>query len=542
MDKPSQPEDPVRPKNPDGADSTPNWQTLASRLRAVSELTADCCWMRIEHPDGRSEREWITGSFERMTGYGTEEFSDLGLQRLVHPDDLSFALGRVKGPEGISEHQFRILTKSGEVRWLEERMRVQPREDGALVVFGSTRDITAQKIAEENLRETRVRQHQSQKMEALGMLAGGMAHDFNNLLTVIIGYGEFVRESGPFDSDVADGVTEMCVAAERASELTRQLLTFSRQHPMASRVADLNALTADTIKMLRRLVPSSIDLSTVLEPELPNVRLDVAQFEQVLVNLVVNARDALGGTGRIEIHTRRVRMNRGSSSGCVEDPTGDHVLFRVRDNGCGIAAEDLPRIFEPFFTTKDTGKGTGFGLAAVYGTVAQSGGSIHVESEVGEGTSFSVFLPLAPTRTEVRELHPGRARDESRGNEAILIVDDEDRVRRLLGQTLTRQGYPVKEAGLPTDAVRMSEEHQGRIHLLLTDMVMPEMNGRELAARIREDRPDMQVLYMSGYPADDQASDEALDVDNNFIAKPMAMQDLGRMVRKVLESNRGAPN
>jgi len=542
MGKPNQPGDDPIEGDQEGTGSAPNWETLASRLRAVSELTADCCWMRLEYPDGRSHREWITGSFERLTGYGTEEFSDIGLQRLVHPDDLSFALGRVKGPEGISEHQFRIVTKSGELRWLEERMRVNRREDGVLVVFGSTRDITLQKTAEEELRESKVRQHQSQKMEALGMLAGGIAHDFNNLLTVIMGYGEFVRESEHVKPDLADGVNEMCLAAERAAELTRRLLTFSRQHPMVPLVADLNKLISDTIKMLRRLVPSSIDLVTSLASALPRVKLDVAQFEQVLVNLVVNARDALGGTGRIEIHTRRVRMNRGDSSGCVEDPTGDRVLFRVRDNGCGIAAEDLPRIFEPFFTTKDTGKGTGFGLAAVYGTVAQSGGSIHVESEVGEGTSFSVFLPLAPTRTEVRESHLGRARDESRGNEAILIVDDEDRVRRLLGQTLTRLGYRVMEAGLPTDAARMSEEHQGRIHLLLTDMVMPEMNGRELAARIREDRPDMQVLYMSGYPAEDQANAEALDVDNNFIAKPMAMQDLGRMVRKVLESDRGAPS
>ena len=368
------------------------------------------------------------------------------------------------------------------------------------------------------------------------MLAGGMAHDFNNLLTVIIGYGEFVRESGPFDSDVADGVTEMCVAAERASELTRQLLTFSRQHPMASRVADLNALTADTIKMLRRLVPSSIDLSTVLEPELPNVRLDVAQFEQVLVNLVVNARDALEGTGRIEITTRRVRMNPASASRCEGDPAGDHVLFQVRDNGCGIASEDLPRIFEPFFTTKGKGKGTGFGLAAVYGTVAQSGGWVHVESEVGEGASFSVFLPVVQGAAETRAPESEPARQERGGSETILVVEDDDEVRQLLVQTLVRLGYQVMESGHPAEAVKMSEAHEGQIDLLLTDMVMPELNGRELAASIRGDRSDVRVLYMSGYPADHDRDVVPLDVESNFIGKPMTMQNLGRMVRKDLNS------
>ncbi|MAB88940.1 MAG: hybrid sensor histidine kinase/response regulator [Planctomycetes bacterium] len=542
MKQPNQPEDEAIVGEGEEAGSVPDWRILASRLKAVSELTADCCWMRLEYPDGRSYREWITGSFARLTGYGTEEFSDIGLQRLVHPDDLSFALGRVKGPEGISEHEFRIVTKSGEVRWLEERMRVERREDGVLMVFGSTRDITVQKTAEDALRESRVQQHQSQKMEALGMLAGGVAHDFNNLLTVIMGNGELVLESEGLEPDLMDCGKEMCVAAERAAELTRQLLTFSRQHPMVPRVADLNGLISDTMKMLRRLVPSSIDLVTALDPALPRVKLDVSQFEQVLINLVVNARDALGGAGRIDIDTRRVRMNQERLSGYAEDPEGEHVLFRVRDDGCGIAPEDLPRIFEPFFTTKATGKGTGFGLAAVYGTVAQSGGWIDVESELGEGTSFSVFLPVALAEPQVQGVRPSRAQETTGGSESVLIVEDEHRVRRLLNRTLTRLGYRVMETGRPADAVAMSENYEGEIHLLLTDMVMPEMNGRELAARIREGRPDVRVLYMSGYPADDQEGAEPLDVDNNFIAKPMTLQNLGRMVRKVLESGDDAPS
>ena len=526
----------------EGTGSTPNWKTLASRLRAISELTADCCWMRIEYPDGRSRREWITGSFERLTGYAPEEFSDLGLQKLVHPDDLSFALARVLGPEGISEHEFRIVTKKGEVRWLEERMLVDRREDGVLVVFGATRDITVQKTAEEAFKETRTQQHQSQKMEALGMLAGGVAHDFNNLLTVIMGYGEFVHGSEKLDPSLAECVKEMCLAADRAAELTHQLLTFSRQHPMVPRVVDLNGLISDTIKMLQRLVPPTIQLATVLAPELPNVNLDVSQFEQVLVNLVVNARDALGGVGRIEIETRRVRLEQERLSSHVEDPEGGHVLFRVKDDGCGIASKDLPRIFEPFFTTKDSGKGTGFGLAAVYGTIAQSGGLVHVESEVGEGTSFSVFLPVASAQLEVKRASPSPSPEDAGGGELILIVEDEHRVRRLLSETLSRLGYRVMDTGRPVDALAMSRSCERTIHLLLTDMVMPEMSGRELAARVREDRPDTRVLFMSGYPAEEQDNAEPLDVDANFIAKPMTSCELIRMVRKVLDRGPGSPS
>jgi len=541
MEPLNQPEDDLTVDAEEETSSAPNWETLAGRLKAVSELTADCCWMRIQYPDGRSHREWITGSFERLTGYDPEEFSDIGLQRLVHPDDLSFALGRVNGPEGISEHEFRIVTKSGEVRWLEERMRVDRRQDGGLIVFGATRDITTQKATEDALKETRIQQHHSQKMEALGMLAGGVAHDFNNLLTVIMGYGELLHENEKLDPSLVESAKEVSLAASRAAGLTRQLLTFSRQHPMVPRVVDLNELISETTKMLRRLIPSTIDLVTVLDPELPRVKLDVSQFEQVLVNLVVNARDALGGTGRITIDTHRVQMEAERLSRYVEDPNGRHVLFRVKDDGCGIASKDLPRIFEPFFTTKGSGKGTGFGLAAVYGTVTQSGGLVHVESKVGEGTSFSIFLPVTSAQTEVEEASPGPARADKGGGESILIVEDEDRVRRLLSKTLSGLGYRVMETGRPVDAVTMSRSYEGTIHLLLTDMVMPEMSGRKLAARIRQDRPDVRVLFMSGYPADDQQGAEPLDVGNNFIAKPMTPHELVRMVRKVLERGRSAP-
>jgi len=235
-----------------------------------------------------------------------------------------------------------------------------------------------------------------------------------------------------------------------------------------------------------------------------------------------------------------VRVNQERPSGHVNDPDGEHVLFRVRDDGCGISPEDLPRIFEPFFTTKDTGKGTGFGLAAVYGTVVQSGGWIDVESEQGEGTCFLVFLPVAPAEPEVQGARPNQTEQDAGGSESILLVEDEHRVRLLLSQALTRLGYRVMETGSPADALAMSASHEGELHLLLTDMVMPEMSGRELAALIRDARPEVRVLYMSGYPAGEQVGAEPLVVDNNFISKPMTLQSLGQMVRKVLDSDLGA--
>jgi two-component system cell cycle sensor histidine kinase/response regulator CckA len=468
-------------------------ETLASRLRVVSELTADCCWMRLEHPDGSREREWITGSVERLTGYTPAEFAELGLQKLVHPDDLPFALDRVMAPEGLSEHEFRIITKTGQVRWLEERMRTEQREDGMLVAFGATRDITVQKKAETAFRETRDQQQQSQKMEALGMLAGGVAHDFNNLLTVMIGYGELVLMDGELKPELVEGVKEMRLAAERAAELTRQLLTFSRKHPMVARVTDVNALISDTTKMLRRLVPSHMDLVALLDPDLPGVSLDSGQFEQVLVNLVVNARDALEGPGQIEIETRRVRPDRYGGRGYVHDPAGEHVLVRVSDNGCGIDSEALPRIFEPFYTSKTSGKGTGLGLAAVYGTVTQSGGWIGVESQLGVGTSFLVFLPAASDPVESNMPSPDRAPSNARGTESILLVEDEHRVRLFLARALSRLGYRVIEASRPADAVKMCADPGQEIHLLLTDMVMPEMNGQELATA-----PRLVHVWVSG--------------------------------------------
>ena len=513
--------------------SEASWETLAGRLQAISEFTNDCCWMRQEFPDGRSHREWITGSPERLTGYSTEEFSQIGLEMLVHPDDLPFALTRVTGPEGASEHEFRIITKAGEVRWLEERMRTHRRDDGVLVVFGVTHDITVQKTAEGAFRECRDQQNQSQKMEALGMLAGGVAHDFNNLLTVIMGYGELVIVDEQLPPDLVDCVKEMCLAAERAAGLTRQLLAFSRQHPMVGQVVDLNDLISETMRMLRRLVPTNIDLVTALESSLPDVRLDMGQFEQVIVNLVVNARDALGGTGCIEIATTRVRVTNEHDVDYVVDSEGGYVLFQVTDDGCGIPSADLQRIFEPFYTTKGAGKGTGLGLAAVYGTVVQSGGWVHVDSQVGKGTTFSIFLPAVLQRPELRAGHSAEP-VEMTGSETVLLVEDEHRVRLLLRKTLSGLGYRVMDTGRPADAVAMSEEFDGKVHLLLTDMVMPEMGGRELAARIREDRPETRVLFMSGYPANDQGESEPLD-ENNFVAKPMTPNELGRMVRKVLD-------
>ena len=367
------------------------------------------------------------------------------------------------------------------------------------------------------------------------MLAGGVAHDFNNLLTVIMGYGELALGDEELTPNLARYVKEIDLAAERAAGLTNQLLAFSRRHPMVGQVMSLNDLISETMKMLQRLVPSSIDLVTDLAPTVPEVKLDVGQFEHVIVNLVVNARDALNASGCIEITTKRVRVTKEHDSEYVEDPEGKHVLFQVTDDGCGIAPLDMQRIFEPFYTTKAAGQGTGLGLAAVYGTVAQSGGWVHVESKVREGTTFSVFLPAVfaqPKLSKTLPDEPGQI--HITGNETVLLVEDEHRVRLLLSKTLSQLGYRVMDTGRPADALDMSGEFEGTIHLLLTDMVMPEMGGRELAEQIRKSRPEIQVLFMSGYPANEQGDAEPLNEDN-FVAKPMTPKELGRRVRRILD-------
>jgi PAS domain S-box-containing protein len=390
------------------------------------------------------------------------------------------------------------------------------------------------------LQETEAQLRQAQKMEAVGRLAGGMAHDFNNLLTVIRGYSELVLgRLGPTDAMRKD-VEEVKKAADRASGLTRQLLAFSRRQFVASKVLDLNALVANMDGMLRRLIGEDIiELSTELDPSAGAIKADPGQVEQVIMNLVVNARDAMPNGGRLTIETRNVTIEEEVRLDAVGVAPGSYVLLAVRDNGHGMDAETRSHLFEPFFTTKEKGKGTGLGLSTVYGIVKQSGGSITVESAPGRGTTFRIYFPLV--EQEVLGLTGAvDATGPVRGRETILLVEDEPAVRGLVHETLRLHGYTVLEARHGIEALLTSAKYGGPIHLLLTDVVMPQMSGPEVAEKLLSVRPEIKVLYMSGYPDHPVFDRGGVSRETGFLPKPFSPHLLVQKIREVLTGAKAA--
>lgn len=508
-------------------------RTREAQLSVLSELASDCCWVRWEHPDGRSEREWISGSFERLSGYTPAEFDRVGRKGLVHPEDYERTQQMITGPSGGSEHEFRIVTKSGQVRWLRERMRLVKQEGGVLCAYGATRDVTDEKKAEEELRVSREQLAQSQRLESLGKLAGGVAHDFNNSLMVIMGYGDMLETGIDAGDPLRKHATAIRLAAERAATLTGQLLAFSRKQTLQPLVCKIETLISNMTGMLDRLVPEGIELRVQLDPITAAVRIDPNQIEQVVMNLIVNSCDAISSVGRIDIETRRVVADRTFLRQHPLAQAGEYALLEVRDDGCGMDKQTQERIFEPFFTTKGPTEGTGLGLSAVYGIVKQSGGYVNMISEPGKGATIQIFLPLTD---EAMTVPAARSQEQIRGgSETLLLVEDEAGVRRLIFEALTSLGYAVLLAATPGEALRLSNEHEGPIQLMITDVVMPEMNGKQLAERLGAERPDTRVLFISGYSGDSMGKHGALDADIAFLQKPVSLDELGRRVRGLLD-------
>jgi signal transduction histidine kinase len=376
----------------------------------------------------------------------------------------------------------------------------------------------------------------SQRMEAVGRLAGGVAHDFNNILTAISGYADLLLADLPPSDDRRKDVEEIHQAAQRAASLTQQLLAFSRRQVLQPKVVDLNGLVRDIEKMLRRLIGEDILFATVLHPRLGNVRADPGQLEQVLVNLAVNSRDAMPDGGRLTIETRNVELDESYAADHPGVKPGRYVLLAVSDTGMGMDEETKARIFEPFFTTKVRGKGTGLGLATVYGIVQQTGGHIWPYSEPGKGTTMRVYLPRVDEPADPIE-KPGAAPEELRGTETILLVEDEAQVRAVTRQLLERNGYTVLEARDGPSALALAEGSDGatRVHLLLTDVIMPGMSGRDLATRLLAHRPDLRVVYMSGYTDDAVVRHGMLEPGLAYLEKPFRPATLLRKVREALD-------
>ncbi len=377
---------------------------------------------------------------------------------------------------------------------------------------------------------------QAQKMEAVGLLAGGVAHDYNNMLSVILGYAELalakVDPAQPLHADLE----EIIKAAIRSADITRQLLAFARKQTIIPVVLDLNETVESMLKMLRRLIGEDIDLAWLPEAGLCPVKMDPVQIDQILANLCVNARDAIADVGKITIETGNAVFDETYCADHFGFVAGEYVLLAVSDDGCGMDKETLDQIFEPFFTSKGVGQGTGLGLSTVYGIVKQNNGFINVYSEPGKGTTFRIYLPRYAGQAVDTPREKAAEIPLSRG-ETVLVVEDEPALLKMGKMMLEKLGYRVLAAGTPGEAIRLAEEHAGEIQLLITDVVMPEMNGRDLAERMQSLYPGMKILFMSGYTADVIAHRGVLDEGVNFIQKPFSMKDLAVKVREALREN-----
>lgn len=423
---------------------------------------------------------------------------------------------------------YRTTWPDGSLHWVRGSGRIVYDEAGVPVrAAGVGMDVTERQLLEAQLR-------QSQKMDAVGQLAGGIAHDFNNLLTAIHGYAELLADSLPDADQRRADTEEIKRAADRAASLTRQLLAFSRKQILVPQVLRLGDAVAEVAPMLRRLISESIDLQTITHDS-GRVKADAGQIEQVLVNLTVNARDAMPNGGRLTIETADVSLDEHFARQHASARPGPHVVLAVSDTGHGMDTATQSRLFEPFFTTKAKGQGTGLGLATVYGIVKQSGGHIWVYSEVGRGSTFKVYLPQTDEPVQAAPAQPVAVNDV-RGTETILMVEDEDLVRGFVEKVLSRHGYTVHAVADPARAIEFARVHQAAIHLLLTDVVLPGMSGRTLAADLVHQHPESKVLYMSGYSDDAIVHHGVLEAGTWFMQKPFTADALAQKVREILDS------
>jgi two-component system cell cycle sensor histidine kinase/response regulator CckA len=495
-------------------------------FRLITENAADM----IEVVDDKGCPLYRSPAY-RILGYTEQDLAESNMLEQVHPEDREKVLRaavEAQSSGSCTSIEYRMRHKDGSWRTLESKSSriLTAGQSQKLVVVN--RDVTERKHLEEQFR-------QAQKMEAVGRLSGGVAHDFNNLLGVIIGYGEVVQEGTPGESPLRPCVDEMLKAGHRAASLTRQLLAFSRQQVMDPRVLDLNVVVKDMEKMLKRLIGEDVQLKTDLQADLAPIKADQGQLEQVVMNLAVNARDAMPQGGELRLCTSNFHMDQNFVRRYPYPVSvGDYVLFSVRDNGIGMDAQTRARVFEPFFTTKEKGKGTGLGLSTVYGVVKQSGGYIDVLSEQGTGTTFNIYLPKVESPPDSQS--PATTLPASfHGNETVLLVEDEISLRRLSRHLLELCGYDVLEAENGEDAIAKSHKRLDTIHLLLTDVVMPGISGRVLADQLLKSRPEMQVVYMSGYTGQTVGEHGVLAEGSYFLPKPFTREALARKVREALD-------
>ncbi|MCE9615931.1 MAG: response regulator [Lentisphaerae bacterium] len=499
------------------------------RFRQIAENIDEVFW--LSNPE-TTDMLYVSPAYESVWGRSRESVYEnaRAFTEAVHPADrhhLETAI-RQKHTDGHFESEYRILRPDGSERWIRDRAFPIVDDQGRIYrIAGIAQDITERKELERQL-------IQAQKMEAMGQLAGGVAHDFNNLLLVITLAGDLLLSSRAPDNPDNGYVDEILRACNRASQLTRQLLAFSRKQVMELRVIDLNDVVATTEKMLRRLIGANIELSSHYAPALGRVRADAGQIEQVIINIVVNARDAMPNGGTLTIETDNVNLPECPARHGDAPPPGEYVRLTIRDTGTGMSPEVMARLFEPFFTTKPAGKGTGLGLATCFGIIRQSGGLIAVESAPGKGSAFMIYLPrdqahLAPP------LHAPSPDARPRGSETVLLVEDEAAVRKLAARALRQQGYKVLEAADGADGLRTARELGEHLHLLVTDLVMPHLGGKAMSDQILAFSPATRVLYCSGYMDATIAPPRLSWPATAFLQKPFTFGELIRKVRDILD-------
>jgi len=488
--------------------------------------------------DTKGRRLYNSPSYEKVLGYSLEELKSTSGLDQIHPEDRAQVIAAAEEAKGTGTGrriEYRIRHKDGTWRVLDSTASAVRDAHGKIdKLIIVNRDITVQREqAREILRQKEDQLRQAQKMEAVGRLSGGVAHDFNNLLSVIIGYAEDLESRLDPADRLRKEAEQIRKAGQRAASLTRQLLAFSRQQVMQPHVLDLNSVVTELARMLRRLIGSDIELALELDPQAGRVFADQGQIEQVVMNLVINARDAMPQGGRLAVATRNVELRNADADRVSGAEPGPYVQLTVTDTGIGMDAQTLARIFEPFFTTKEQGKGTGLGLATVAGIVKQCGGHIAASSEPGKGASFCVLLPLsagavALAGPKLRPVPPAATHN------TVLLAEDDGALRELIAEMLTRSGYRVLAAATPAEAQQIAREFRGAIDLLLTDIVLPGMKGPALAQALSPSRPEMQVLYMSGYAESDPKARASLPQDVSLLQKPFTTEALLLAVSQTL--------
>ncbi len=510
-----------------------NAEDLLRKLSQAVEHSADT----VVITDRNGAIEYANPAFEQLSGYSHDEVRGK-THRILKSGEQTSEVYKEMWNTLVAGNVFRgILVnrkKNGELYYVEESICPVRDAAGEITHFISNgRDLTERMRLEAQL-------SQAQKMDAIGRLAGGVAHDFNNLLTIITSYSELALDVVPKYSALESKIQEILMAARRAAELTRQLLAFGRKQPQALRVMDLNQVVGAIATTLPRLIGEDIEFTFTPAANVGRARVDPLQIEQILMNLAANARDAMPRGGHLRIETSHVQLD----DDYIHDkpaiiPKGSYVLITVSDDGAGIPREDLPHIFEPFYTTKPSGKGTGLGLATVYGIVKQNKGFIWVYSEAGTGTVFKIYLPCVGTRSRVIAPEAPDTTAITRGTETILLVEDEPAVRRSTAEFLNLQGYQVIEAKDGVDAIATAQKYGSTIHLLVTDVVMPNMSGGELAKELGKLRPDVKFLFVSGYAGRTVLDHKVVDLETNFLQKPYTLKQLSHKIRAAL--NHGSP-